>query len=162
MASQLGGNRIRHGDVREDIGLRIHVAQRLEHLLAAAYCDQPIVNDCNSHMALRHFSRHRGRAVAAPAVGQWAASSRSPDTPSRQTGGRAPPFGRPYLEWSIRDPAPAVFSVNSCTFFLMHRRADVRLTSLWTFVARLPLAAVVRRARRDVVPLRRASAGTRA
>jgi hypothetical protein len=35
--------------VSENIGLRIHLAQGLNDLLAASHSDQPVMNDCDLH-----------------------------------------------------------------------------------------------------------------
>ena len=46
------GDHLRNVDVGEDVGLRIHLAQRLDNLLAAAHADEPVVNDCDPHQML--------------------------------------------------------------------------------------------------------------
>src|SRR3982074_3076978 len=53
------GNLLRRVNMGEDVGLRIHLAQRLDYLFAAAHTYQPVVNDCDFHQTPQYPSSSR-------------------------------------------------------------------------------------------------------
>ena len=67
-------------DVREYIGLRIHVAQRFKNLFSAAHANEPVVA-CES-CRYRSLLDHNSRSAAAQTAAGWSCPSRIPPGPT--------------------------------------------------------------------------------